>query len=54
MADMDDVLQRQFLDHSIEKLAQYTGRIEACLGMLTEEQVWARSGENENAVGNAP
>jgi uncharacterized damage-inducible protein DinB len=49
---MDDALQRQFLDHSIEKLTQYTGRIETCLGMLNEEQVWARGGENENAVGN--
>ncbi len=49
---MDDALQRQFLDHSIEKLRQYTGRIETCLGMLNEEQVWARGGENDNAVGN--
>ena len=49
---MDDALQRQFLDHSIEKLRQYTGRIETCLGMLNEEQVWARGGENDNAPGN--
>jgi len=49
---MDDALQRQFLDHSADKLRQYTGRIETCLGMLNEEQVWARGGENENAVGN--
>lgn len=49
---MDDALQRQFLDHSVAKLRQYTGRIETCLGMLNEEQVWARGGENENAVGN--
>jgi len=27
-------------------------RIEKCLGMLTPEQVWARGGENENAIGN--
>src|SRR5689334_21039574 len=52
MADMDDALQRQFLDHSIAKLRQYTDRIETCLGMLNQEQVWARGGENENAVGN--
>jgi len=49
---MDAALQRQFLDHSADKLRQYTGRIETCLGMLNEEQVWARGGENENAVGN--
>lgn len=49
---MDALLQRQFLDHSINKLRQYTGRIEHCLGQLNEEQVWARGGENENAIGN--
>ena len=49
---MDSELQRQFLDHSADKLRQYTGRIGTCLGMLKEEQVWARGGENENAVGN--
>lgn len=27
-------------------------RIADCLGRLTEEQVWARGGENENAAGN--
>src|SRR5260370_41478423 len=49
---MNDTVQRQFLDHSIEKLRQYTGRIDTCLGMLNQEQVWARGSENENAVGN--
>ncbi|HYW44507.1 MAG TPA: DinB family protein [Bryobacteraceae bacterium] len=49
---METQLERQFLDHSAEKLEQYTSRIETCLGMLTGEQVWARGGENENAVGN--
>ena len=28
------------------------GRIETCLSGLTEEQIWARSSENENAIGN--
>jgi uncharacterized damage-inducible protein DinB len=45
-------LARQFLDHSTAKLRQLETRIEACLGMLTDQQVWARGGENENAVGN--
>ncbi|SPF55009.1 conserved hypothetical protein [Candidatus Sulfopaludibacter sp. SbA4] len=49
---MDHALQREFLDHSADKLRQYTGRIETCLGMLKPEQVWARGGDNENAVGN--
>jgi len=49
---MDDALQRRFLDHSVEKLGQYTARIETCLRMLTDDQIWSRGHENENAVGN--
>jgi uncharacterized damage-inducible protein DinB len=43
---------RLFLEHSIRKLNDLTARIESCLGKLTAEQVWARGGENENAIGN--
>ena len=49
---MDAELERQFLDHSVNKLEQYTTRIGTCLGMLNEDQIWARGGENENAIGN--
>ena len=49
---MDSALERQFLDYSAGKLDQLTQRIATCLGQLTVEQVWARGGENENAVGN--
>jgi uncharacterized damage-inducible protein DinB len=41
-----------FLQYSAEKLKQFTDRIEICLKTLTEDQIWARGGENENAVGN--
>ena len=41
-----------FLDASANKLRQLVGRIEVCLGKLTEEQIWARGHENQNAVGN--
>jgi uncharacterized damage-inducible protein DinB len=43
---------RLFLDCSKRRLDEMTPRIEKCLGMLTPEQVWARGGENENAIGN--
>lgn len=49
---MDDDAARIFIDCSVRKLEQLTGRIESCLGQLREEQVWARGGESENAVGN--
>jgi uncharacterized damage-inducible protein DinB len=45
-------LDRQFLDFSARKLEQLTGRIESCLGTLSDEQVWARGSANENAIGN--
>jgi uncharacterized damage-inducible protein DinB len=41
-----------FLKFSAEKLEQLHGRIQDCLAGLTPEQIWTRSSENENAVGN--
>jgi uncharacterized damage-inducible protein DinB len=49
---MEDALHRLFLDCSVRRLEQSFSRIEACLGKLTGEQVWARGSENENAIGN--
>ena len=43
---------RIFLDFSADTLRQQGERIEDCLGRLSEDQVWARGGANENAVGN--
>jgi len=47
-----DSCESLFLDYSARKLRQLSGRIEDCLVRLTEEQIWARGGESENAVGN--
>lgn len=44
--------ERVFLDYSAAKLDELAGRIVDCLGRLEPAQVWARAGENENAVGN--
>jgi uncharacterized damage-inducible protein DinB len=52
MTSMDDRNSRLFLDFSVDKLRQLSSRIESCLGELNDEQVWARGGENENAIGN--
>ncbi len=41
-----------FLDFSVGKLRQFVSRIEVCLAKLSEDQIWARGHENENAVGN--
>src|ERR1017187_3643349 len=52
LADMEDSLHRLFLDCSVRRLELSFSHLEACLGKLTEEQVWARGTENENAIGN--
>ena len=49
---MPETLHRQFLDHSTQKLRQYTERIETCLSKLNNDQIWARGNDNENAIGN--
>jgi uncharacterized damage-inducible protein DinB len=41
-----------FLQFSVDKLRQFTERIEFCLEKLSEDQIWARGGQHENAIGN--
>ena len=41
-----------FLKFSADKLEQLSGRIQDCIGRLTDEQIWTRNTENENAIGN--
>jgi uncharacterized damage-inducible protein DinB len=41
-----------FLQFSVDKLRQLASRIEFCLEKLGEDQIWARGGEHENAIGN--
>ena len=49
---MEAEQSRIFVEFSVQKIRQHTSEIERCLARLTEEQVWARHSENENAVGN--
>src|ERR1700754_5185973 len=49
---MASTIDSEFLTYSADKLRQQSGRIAECLAKLTEEQVWARGAENENAIGN--
>jgi uncharacterized damage-inducible protein DinB len=46
------MIERDFLDYSAAKLAQYLERIQICLGKLNEDQLWFRGTDNENSVGN--
>ena len=49
---MEPALERTFVRFSIDRLKLLASRIEDCLARLTEEQVWARSNDNQNATGN--
>lgn len=45
-------MERIFLDFSTRKLRQLESRIQACLDRLTDDQVWMREAETQNAAGN--
>jgi hypothetical protein len=49
---MAEEFDQLFLGFSIKKLNQLASRIQDCLGRLTEEQIWTRGGEAQNAAGN--
>lgn len=46
------MLDRIFLTASRERLNQFASRIKACIDKLSDEQIWQRHHENENAIGN--
>ena len=46
------MIEQLFLDCSTRRLRQNVDRIEKCLARLTEDQIWLREHESENAVGN--
>jgi uncharacterized damage-inducible protein DinB len=45
-------MDRIFIECSSKKLEQLLSRIRDCVNKLTPEQIWARGGESENAIGN--
>jgi uncharacterized damage-inducible protein DinB len=49
---MPDNVGELFLTFSEERLKLFVSRIVDCVGRLSDEQIWMRGSENENAVGN--
>ena len=49
---MESAIAKLFLDSSVRRLRQMSSHIGSCLERLTDEQVWARGGKHENAIGN--
>jgi uncharacterized damage-inducible protein DinB len=50
--DNATALAVEFLSNSRKELRTRRERIETCVRKLTEEQIWTRRHENENAIGN--
>ena len=46
------VLESLVLASCIDSLTQFVGRIETCFAKLTEDQIWFRATETQNAPGN--
>ena len=45
-------MEQLFLSFSADKLRQLESRIEQCLDRLSPEQIWWRSSEENNSIGN--
>jgi len=41
-----------FMGYSLEKMQQMSKQIRECVEGLNEEQIWQRSGDNANSIGN--
>lgn len=46
------MIEQNFLEYSAVKLEQLSDRIATCLDSLSDDQIWLRSADNVNAVGN--
>jgi uncharacterized damage-inducible protein DinB len=52
MDNLADKITADFLEISCRKLDEMTRCVTTCVKKLTDEQVWQRQGDYENAVGN--
>jgi len=49
---MEPTTESVFIDVSIRKFELFLSRIRECVGKLSNDQIWNRHGEHENAIGN--
>lgn len=45
-------IAKEFIEQSLIRIDEYTGKIEQCLEELTEEEIWLRPNDSSNSVGN--
>jgi uncharacterized damage-inducible protein DinB len=49
---LDADITTLFITHSVTKLKKMSEALALCLSKLSEDQIWHRSSDNENAIGN--
>ncbi len=45
-------MKTEFIDQILMRLNENTPRIEKCLNLITEDEVWQRPNKNSNSIGN--
>jgi len=49
---MDDLFRKEFIDQSLKTIHENTTKIDACMQVLNEQEIWFRHNEHVNSVGN--
>ncbi len=49
---MPPSVQQEFINDCINHLAEYTKRVQICLDLISEEQVWRKPNTSSNTIGN--
>jgi len=52
MSELQEKIATEFREQSCMRLTEMVNQLESCIGRLSDEQVWQRGGEHENAIGN--
>ncbi len=49
---IQSTFEQEFIEQSIFRLSENTPKIEKCLSILSEEEVWKRPNDSSNSIGN--
>jgi uncharacterized damage-inducible protein DinB len=52
MSEIQEKIATEFREQSCVRLTEMVNQMESCVGRLSDEQLWQRGGEHENAIGN--
>ena len=52
MSELQEKIATGFREQSCARLTEMVNQLESCVGRLSDERVWQRGGDHENAIGN--